>query len=141
MQRTASWTWNITWTGTRRTLPRLLQTDVKCQSMALCIMLFAGRMSSSEGHEGHDPIPRATQFQLHHQTNFVRLVDVGEANRFASSTKLNIESSRSHAMLLVGTSSFSWLTCTISRLLFLQSHLVYFSSHKLMHEIALIMSK
>jgi len=48
--------------------------------MALFIMLFAGRMSSSEGYEGHDPIPGATQVQLHHQTSFVRLVDVGEAN-------------------------------------------------------------
>lgn len=89
---------------------------------------------------GDVSIPGATQVQLQDQTSFVRLLDVGEANRFAANTKLNTESSRSHAMLLVGSSSFAWVTCTISLLLFLQTHSMYFSSHKLMHEIVSIMS-
>lgn len=89
---------------------------------------------------GDVSIPGATQVQLQDQTSFVRLLDVGEANRFAANTKLNTESSRSHAMLLVGSSSFTWVTCTISLLLFLQTHSMYFSSHKLMHEIVSIMS-
>ena len=89
---------------------------------------------------GDVSIPGATQVQLQDQTSFVRLLDVGEANRFAANTKLNTESSRSHAMLLVGSSSFSWVNCTISLLLFLQSHSVHFSSHKLIHQIVSIMS-
>jgi len=50
---------------------------------------------------GDVSVPGATQVQLQDQTSFVRLLDVGEANRFAANTKLNTESSRSHALLLV----------------------------------------
>ena len=32
----------------------------------------------------------------------MNLLDVGESNRIAANTKLNTESSRSHALLLVG---------------------------------------
>lgn len=89
---------------------------------------------------GDVSIPGATQVQLQDQTSFVRLLDVGEANRFAANTKLNTESSRSHAMLLVGSSSFAWATCTISLLLYLQSLSVYFSNNELIHQIVSIMS-
>lgn len=50
---------------------------------------------------GDVSVPGATQVLLQDQTSFVRLLDVGEANRFAANTKLNTESSRSHALLLV----------------------------------------
>ncbi len=50
---------------------------------------------------GDVSVPGATQVQLQDQSSFVRLLDVGEANRFAANTKLNTESSRSHAILLV----------------------------------------
>ncbi|XP_024361980.1 kinesin-like protein KIN-UB isoform X2 [Physcomitrium patens] len=50
---------------------------------------------------GDVSVPGATQVLLQDQTSFVRLLDVGEANRFAANTKLNTESSRSHALLVV----------------------------------------
>jgi hypothetical protein len=50
---------------------------------------------------GDVSVPGATQVQIQDQSSFVRLLDVGEANRFAANTKLNTESSRSHAILLV----------------------------------------
>lgn len=54
---------------------------------------------------GDVSVPGATQVQLQDQNSFVRLLDVGEANRFAANTKLNTESSRSHAILLVSADS------------------------------------
>jgi len=52
---------------------------------------------------GDVSIPGATQVQLMDQMSFVRLLHVGEANRFATNTigKVNMESSSSHALLLV----------------------------------------
>ena len=50
---------------------------------------------------GDVSVPGATQIQLTDHQSFVNLLDVGEANRFAANTKLNTESSRSHAILLV----------------------------------------
>ncbi|CAM6092702.1 unnamed protein product [Calypogeia fissa] len=50
---------------------------------------------------GDVSVPGATQVELKDQRSFVRLLVAGEANRFAANTKLNTESSRSHAILLV----------------------------------------
>ena len=50
---------------------------------------------------GDVSVPGATQIQLTDHQSFCNLLDVGEANRFAANTKLNTESSRSHAILLV----------------------------------------
>ncbi len=50
---------------------------------------------------GDVSVPGATQVQIQDHSSFVQLLDVGEANRFAANTKLNTESSRSHAILLV----------------------------------------
>ncbi|XP_024379319.1 kinesin-like protein KIN-UB [Physcomitrium patens] len=50
---------------------------------------------------GDVSVPGATQIQVTDHQSFCNLLDVGEANRFAANTKLNTESSRSHAILLV----------------------------------------
>lgn len=60
---------------------------------------------------GDVSVPGATQVQLQDQTSFVRLLDVGEANRFAANTKLNTESSRSHALLLVSKHPYPGIEC------------------------------
>lgn len=58
---------------------------------------------------GDVSVPGTTQVQLQDQSSFVQLLNVGEVNRFAANTKLNTESSRSHAILLVSISSI-WLS-------------------------------
>ncbi|KAH7282645.1 hypothetical protein KP509_35G041600 [Ceratopteris richardii] len=56
---------------------------------------------------GEDPktgdvsLPGVTLYEVRDQKSFVELLQIGEANRFAANTKLNTESSRSHAILLV----------------------------------------
>ena len=50
---------------------------------------------------GDVSVPRASVVQIREQSSFLELLRVGEANRFAANTKLNTESSRSHAILMV----------------------------------------
>lgn len=50
---------------------------------------------------GDVSLPGATLVEIRDQRSFVQLLQIGEANRFAANTKLNTESSRSHAILLV----------------------------------------
>lgn len=50
---------------------------------------------------GDVSLPGATLVEIRDQRSFVELLQIGEANRFAANTKLNTESSRSHAILLV----------------------------------------
>lgn len=50
---------------------------------------------------GDVSVPGATVVQIRDQSSFVELLQTGEANRFAANTKLNTESSRSHAILMV----------------------------------------
>lgn len=50
---------------------------------------------------GDVSVPGATVVQIRDQASFVELLQTGEANRFAANTKLNTESSRSHAILMV----------------------------------------
>ncbi|XP_050945802.1 kinesin-like protein KIN-UA isoform X1 [Cucumis melo] len=50
---------------------------------------------------GDVSVPGATLVEIRHQESFVELLRLGEAHRFAANTKLNTESSRSHAILMV----------------------------------------
>ncbi|XP_042477484.1 kinesin-like protein KIN-UA [Macadamia integrifolia] len=50
---------------------------------------------------GDVSLPGATVVEVRGQKSFVELLRLGEAHRFAANTKLNTESSRSHAILMV----------------------------------------
>ncbi|XP_068650134.1 kinesin-like protein KIN-UB isoform X3 [Aristolochia californica] len=50
---------------------------------------------------GDVSVPGATPVDIRDQQSFLDLLRVGEAHRFAANTKLNTESSRSHAILMV----------------------------------------
>ncbi|XP_052211329.1 kinesin-like protein KIN-UB [Diospyros lotus] len=50
---------------------------------------------------GDVSLPGATVVEIRDQQSFVELLCLGEAHRFAANTKLNTESSRSHAILMV----------------------------------------
>lgn len=53
-------------------------------------------------------LPGATLVEIRDQQSFIELLRLGEAHRFAANTKLNTESSRSHAILMVNE-----LTCLV----------------------------
>jgi len=50
---------------------------------------------------GDVSLPGATLVEIRDQHSFLELLRIGEANRVAANTKMNTESSRSHAMLTV----------------------------------------
>ncbi|KAL4570852.1 hypothetical protein LXL04_026515 [Taraxacum kok-saghyz] len=50
---------------------------------------------------GDISLPGATLIEVRDQQSFIELLRLGEAHRFAANTKLNTESSRSHAILMV----------------------------------------
>ncbi|EYU32005.1 hypothetical protein ABFS82_02G152400 [Erythranthe guttata] len=50
---------------------------------------------------GDVSLPGATVLEIRDQQSFVELLRLGEAHRFAANTRLNTESSRSHALLMV----------------------------------------
>ncbi|XP_074273162.1 kinesin-like protein KIN-UB [Silene latifolia] len=50
---------------------------------------------------GEVSVPGATVVEIRDQHSFLELLRLGEAHRFAANTKLNTESSRSHAILMV----------------------------------------
>ena len=50
---------------------------------------------------GDVSLPGASVVHIRDQHSFLELLRIGEANRFAANTKLNTESSRSHAILMV----------------------------------------
>lgn len=50
---------------------------------------------------GDVSLPGATVVEIREQQSFVELLRLGEAHRVAANTKLNTESSRSHAILMV----------------------------------------
>lgn len=50
---------------------------------------------------GDVSLPGASLVEIRDQKSFVELLRLGEAHRFATNTKLNTESSRSHAILMV----------------------------------------
>lgn len=50
---------------------------------------------------GEVSVPGATVVKIQDLDHFLQLLQIGEANRLAANTKLNTESSRSHAILMV----------------------------------------
>uniref|UniRef100_A0A803LI23 Kinesin-like protein n=1 Tax=Chenopodium quinoa TaxID=63459 RepID=A0A803LI23_CHEQI len=50
---------------------------------------------------GEVSLPGATVVEIRDQNSFLDLLRLGEAHRFAANTKLNTESSRSHAILMI----------------------------------------
>ncbi|KAH6779790.1 armadillo repeat kinesin 2 [Perilla frutescens var. hirtella] len=50
---------------------------------------------------GDVSLPGATVLEIRDQQSFIELLRIGEAHRIAANTKLNTESSRSHALLMV----------------------------------------
>ncbi|XP_023527866.1 kinesin-like protein KIN-UB isoform X1 [Cucurbita pepo subsp. pepo] len=50
---------------------------------------------------GDVSVPGATVVEIRNQSSFLEILRLGEAHRFAANTKLNTESSRSHAILMV----------------------------------------
>lgn len=54
-----------------------------------------------DSRTGEVSLPGATVVEIRDQPGFVELLRLGEAHRFAANTKLNTESSRSHAILMV----------------------------------------
>lgn len=58
-----------------------------------------------EPKTGDISLPGATAVDIRDQRSFLELLQLGEAHRFAANTKLNTESSRSHAILMVNFSS------------------------------------
>lgn len=56
-----------------------------------------------DAKSGEVSLPGAAVVELRDLNHFNELLQYGEANRYASNTKLNTESSRSHAILVVWT--------------------------------------
>lgn len=50
---------------------------------------------------GDVSLPGASCVEIKDQKSFLELLRLGEAHRFAANTKMNTESSRSHAILMV----------------------------------------
>lgn len=55
---------------------------------------------------GDVSMPGATLVEIRDQQSFLELLRIGENNRFAANTKMNTESSRSHAILTVNNILF-----------------------------------
>lgn len=51
---------------------------------------------------GEVSLPGAVTVKIRDLDHFLEILQIGEANRHAANTKLNTESSRSHAILMVG---------------------------------------
>lgn len=72
---------------------------------------------------GDVSLPGATHVEIRDEQRFMELLRLGEAHRFAANTKLNTESSRSHAILMV--SNFSFLLFPLPVTSFLLSYLLF----------------
>lgn len=57
---------------------------------------------SEDPKTGEVSLPGASVVRVKDLDHFLQLLQIGEANRHAANTKLNMESSRSHAILMVG---------------------------------------
>lgn len=57
---------------------------------------------SEDPKTGEVSLPGASVVRVKDLDQFLQLLQIGEANRHAANTKLNTESSRSHAILMVG---------------------------------------
>lgn len=60
---------------------------------------------------GDVSLPGATVWEIRDQQSFIQLLRLGEAHRIAANTKLNTESSRSHALLMVNLSIDCFIFC------------------------------
>lgn len=60
---------------------------------------------------GDVSLPGANVIEVRDRHSFVELVRLGEAHRFAANTKLNTESSRSHAILMVSALFYLYCSC------------------------------
>lgn len=66
----------------------------------------SGNISIMEDPKTGDvSLPGAKMVDIRDQQSFLDLLRQGEAHRFAANTKLNTESSRSHAILMVNHSN------------------------------------
>lgn len=54
-----------------------------------------------EDPKGEVSVPGAAVVKIQNMDHFLHLLQIGEANRHAANTKMNTESSRSHAILMV----------------------------------------
>lgn len=67
-------------------------------------------ISIVEDHKTGDvSVPGATAVDIRDQKSFLELLRLGETHRFAANTKLNTESSRSHAILMVRRFYLLWV--------------------------------
>ena len=66
---------------------------------------------------GDVSLPGATLVEIKDQKTFVDLLSLGEAHRFAANTKLNTESSRSHAILMVCTRLLHYILMILQKTL------------------------
>lgn len=57
---------------------------------------------SEDPKTGEVSAPGATVVKIRDIDHFLQLLEISESNRHAANTKLNTESSRSHAILMVG---------------------------------------
>lgn len=62
---------------------------------------------------GDVSLPGATLVEIRDHKSFEQLLHLGGTHRFAANTKLNTESSRSHAILMVKKAWFYFMFCAI----------------------------
>lgn len=62
---------------------------------------------------GEVSLPGASVTKIQDLDHFLQLLQIGEANRHAANTKLNTESSRSHAILMVSI-VYDWILLNYS---------------------------
>lgn len=84
---------------------------------------------------GEVSLPGAAVVDIRNLDHFVELLQIGEANRHAANTKLNTESSRSHAMLVVriGLLTVFVLFQTYSQFFMTFSSMLYLLSYSTSH--------
>lgn len=54
-----------------------------------------------DSRSGEVSVPGAAVVKVQHLDHFLEILQIGETNRYAANTKMNTESSRSHAILMV----------------------------------------
>ncbi|GMP96039.1 hypothetical protein CsSME_00044858 [Camellia sinensis var. sinensis] len=98
-----------TGTGKTYTLGRLGEEDTADRGIMLYMETIQDLLNPANDNisimedpkTGDVSVPGATLVEIRGQQSFVELLRLGEAHRFAANTKLNTESSRSHAILMV----------------------------------------
>ncbi|XP_057976992.1 kinesin-like protein KIN-UA isoform X2 [Malania oleifera] len=98
-----------TGTGKTYTLGRLGDEDTAARGIMLYMETIQDLLDPTNDNisivedpkTGDVSLPGATLVEIRDQHSFVDLLRLGEAHRFSANTKLNTESSRSHAILMV----------------------------------------